>query len=139
MPRILIAEDEAHILRVMSLWLGRQGHEIIETPNGAVALERLEHESVDLIISDMNMPVKSGWDLVRTMREDRGSDVPILLLTARCDQEKLSKQLAPYHVHLYPKPFVPSRLVADIDRLLGVPPDPRPPTPHGAAFREMRP
>jgi two-component system chemotaxis response regulator CheY len=120
MPRILIAEDEAHILRVMALWLGRHGHEIIETPNGAVALQRLTDESVDLIISDMNMPLVSGLELVRVMRDERGSDVPIMLLTARCDQEKLSAQLGPYRVHLYPKPFVPSRLVHDIDRLLGV-------------------
>jgi len=118
MPRILIAEDEAHILRVMALWLERHGHEILEAPNGAVALERLETESVDLIISDMNMPLKTGLDVIRTMREERKSDVPIMLLTARCDQEKLAQQLAPYHVHVYPKPFVPSRLVSDIDRLL---------------------
>ena len=118
MPRILIAEDEPHILRIMALWLERHGHEILEAPNGAVALEFLETESVDLIISDMNMPVKTGLDVIRTVREERKSDVPIMLLTARCDQEKLAKQLAPYDVHLYPKPFVPSRLVSDIERLL---------------------
>lgn len=118
MPRILIAEDEAHILRVMALWLGRHGHEVLEAPNGAVALERLERETVDLIISDMNMPVKTGLDLVKAVREEHRSDVPFMLLTARCDQERLSKQLAPFKVHLYPKPFVPSRLVTDIDRLL---------------------
>ena len=118
MPRILIAEDEAHILRIMALWLKRHGHEILEAPNGAVALKCLETESVDLIITDMNMPLKTGLDVVRTMREERKSDVPIMLLTARCDQEKLAKELAPYRVHVYPKPFVPSRLVSDIDRLL---------------------
>ncbi|MGB2985271.1 MAG: response regulator [Phycisphaerae bacterium] len=119
MPKILIAEDEAHILRVMSMWLGRHGYDVLEAGNGAAALDVLEREDVDIIISDMNMPVMDGLELVKAVRDQRGIDVPFLLLTARCDQDKLSKWLEPYHVQLYPKPFVPSRLVADIGRLLG--------------------
>ncbi len=119
MPTILIAEDEAHILRVMSMWLHRHGYHIIEAPNGAVALERLAREKVDMIISDMNMPRLDGLGLVRAVRNELRLQVPFLLLTARCDQESLAKKLEPYRVHLYPKPFVPSRLVADIDALLG--------------------
>jgi two-component system chemotaxis response regulator CheY len=118
-PKILIAEDEAHILRVMAMWLERHGHEVLEAHNGAAALDILKRETVDLIISDMNMPVMDGLELIRAARNDLDLDVPILLLTARCDQEQLAKRMEPYHVQLYPKPFVPSRLVADIHRLLG--------------------
>lgn len=120
MPKILIAEDEAHVLRVMSVWLKRHGHDILEASNGAEALEWLDRESVDMIISDMNMPVMNGLTLVKAVRNERDSKVPFLLLTARCDLHKLTKELEPYGVHLCPKPFVPSRLVADIDCLLGV-------------------
>ncbi len=119
MPKILIAEDEAHMLRVISMWLKRHGYDVLEACNGAVALEWLDHEDVDMIISDMNMPVMDGMALVRAVREDRGSKVPYMLLTARCDQDKIAEKLEPYDVHLYPKPFVPSRLVADVERLLG--------------------
>ena len=118
MPKILIAEDEAHILRVMSVWLERHGHDILEASNGAEALEWLDRESVDMIISDMNMPRINGLGLVKAVREERGLNVPFMLLTARCDRNKLLETLQPYHVHLYLKPFVPSRLVADIDRML---------------------
>ena len=118
MPRILIAEDEAHILRVLSMWLERHGYDVLGAANGAAALEILDNETVDMIISDMNMPGLDGLELVKAVREDRGLDVPFLLLTARCDQDKLASRLSPYGVRLYPKPFVPSRLVADIDRLL---------------------
>ncbi len=118
MPKILIADDEAYIVRVISMWLRRHGYDILEASNGAQALEILDHQTVDLIIADMNMPGINGLELIRVVREERGIDVPFLLLTARCDQEKLSEQMEPYHVHLYPKPFVPSRLVADINRLL---------------------
>lgn len=120
MARILIAEDEVHILRVTSMWLSRHGHEILEATNGAQALALLENAQVDLIISDMNMPVIDGLGLVRAVREDHGLTVPFLLLTARCDRVELLRVMEPYGVHLYPKPFVPSRLVADIDRFLGV-------------------
>ncbi len=120
MARILIAEDEVHILRVTSMWLSRHGHEILEATNGAQALALLENAQVDLIISDMNMPVIDGLGLVRAVRDDHGLTVPFLLLTARCDRVELLRQMEPYGVHLYPKPFVPSRLVADIDRFLGV-------------------
>ena len=118
MPKILIADDEAYTVRVISMWLRQHGYDIVEASDGAQALEILNHQTVDLIISDMNMPGINGLELIRVVREERGIDVPFLLLTARCDQEKLSEQMEPYHVHLYPKPFVPSRLVADIDRLL---------------------
>lgn len=120
MARILIAEDEVHILRVTSMWLSRHGHEILEATNGAEALKLLETECVDLIISDMNMPIIDGLGLVRAVRNDHGLTVPFLLLTARCDRVELAARMEPFSVHLYPKPFVPSRLVADIDRLLGV-------------------
>lgn len=119
MARILIAEDEPHIIRVMSLWLRRHGHEVLEAPNGAAALELLDNETVDLIISDINMPVLDGLGLVKALREDRGLDLPILMLSARCDQSELAAQVKSYDVQLLPKPFVPSQLVADIDRLLG--------------------
>jgi len=118
MPTILIAEDEVHIRRVMTMWLTRHGFEVLEAPNGAVALEVLRHQHVDLIVSDMNMPEMNGLTLIETVRRERGSDMPILLLSARCDQSQLADKVRPHGVRLYPKPFVPSRLVADIDELL---------------------
>ena len=121
MAKILMAEDEAHITRLLSLWLGRHGHQMLEAGNGAVALTLLDQERVDLIICDMNMPVLDGAGLVKAVREERGLSMPILMVTARCDQAKLIEEMKPYNVTLYPKPFVPSRLVADIDRLLGAP------------------
>lgn len=119
MARILLAEDEAHIVRVLSLWLTRHGHDIVEACNGMAALEVLRKESVDLIISDMNMPLLDGLGLVRAVREELRLDVPIILLSARCDQSSLCERLTPYRVQTYPKPFVPSRLVADIEQMLG--------------------
>lgn len=120
MARIIVVDDEPHILRVMSMWISRHGYEVAEAANGQIALDEIRREAVDLIISDMNMPVMDGLALAHAVRVDEGLDIPFLLLTARCDQAALHEKLAPYHVRLYPKPFVPSRLVAEIDNLLSV-------------------
>lgn len=119
MARILIVEDEAHIARVLAMWLARHGHEVLEASNGVEALETLAVEEVDLVITDMNMPTLDGLGLIKAVREERGLTFPILLLTARCDQAELVTRLEPYDVGIIPKPFVPSRLVADIGDLLG--------------------
>jgi len=119
MAKILMAEDEAHITRLVSLWLERHGHQMLEAPNGSAALALLERERVDLLICDMNMPMLDGAGLVKAVREDLCMDIPIMMVTARCDQGSLIAEMKPYDVTLYPKPFIPSRLVADIDRLLG--------------------
>lgn len=125
MSTILIVDDEVHILRVTAMWLHRHGYESVEATNGCEALELFDrHETsrpacrIDLIVSDMNMPIMTGLDLVKAIREDRHSDVPFLLLSARCDRQDLANELRPYDVRLYPKPFVPSRLVADIQEML---------------------
>ena len=64
MAKILIAEDEAHILRLMSMWLKKNGHEVIETRNGAEALTAIEAGVPDLIVSDMNMPLVTGEERI---------------------------------------------------------------------------
>lgn len=117
---ILIVEDEAHIAHILCIWLERHGYRTLKAPNGAVALELLRQgdETVDAIISDANMPVLDGMSLLRAIRDDLGLSLPFLLLTARCDQAMLAETLASLNVNIYPKPFMPSRIVEEIQRLL---------------------
>lgn len=118
MARILIAEDEAHILRLMAMWLQRNGHTVLEAGNGEAALEILNSESVDMIISDFHMPLINGFGLVKAAREEMGLDVPILVLSSSCERSRIEKSLESYRVRVYPKPFMPSRLVAEIEEML---------------------
>lgn len=121
MARILIADDDAHIARVLGMWLQRHGHQVILVANGDAALKSLAREPVDLIISDMNMPVLDGVELLRAVRTELHSDVPIVVLTARCDQESITQELIKYGAKVYPKPFLPSQLVVEINQLLAAP------------------
>lgn len=120
MAKILIVDDDAHIVRVLSMWLGRHGYDVVTADNGEAALATLDGEAVDMIISDINMPFLDGVGMAMAVRAKSGPTIPILMLTARCDQERLSEQLATYGIRVYPKPFLPSQLVVEINRLLGV-------------------
>jgi two-component system chemotaxis response regulator CheY len=115
--RILVADDDAHIVRVMAIWLQRHGHVCTTACNGQEALDFIGLGGIDILITDMNMPVLDGIALAKTLRE-RGVQIPIVMLTARCDQDALNEGLSVYSVRVFPKPFLPSQLVAEIDRLL---------------------
>jgi DNA-binding response OmpR family regulator len=119
-PTILIAEDEAHIAHILCVWLERHNFRTIKAPNGAIALDvlRTGTEQVDAIISDANMPVVDGLAFLKAVREELQLSLPFLLLTARCDQSKLGATIAAFNAQIYPKPFMPSQFVMEIERLL---------------------
>ncbi|WP_368489695.1 response regulator transcription factor [Clostridium sp. BJN0013] len=81
MFRILIAEDNAELRHLFSRVLSRNGYEPLEAVDGAQALEILDHETVDLIISDIMMPKVDGFELTALLRE-AGYTLPILMITA---------------------------------------------------------
>jgi CheY-like chemotaxis protein len=118
MARILVAEDDIHVMRLMALWLAKSGHEVLEAANGQEAKTLLASSQVDCVVSDVNMPVCDGIELVRWIREEIKSTVPITLLSARCDQENLTERLRGMDVDIYPKPFSPSRLLVELERKL---------------------
>lgn len=118
MARILVAEDDIHVMRLMALWLTKSGHEVTEAANGQEAKDALAASSVDCVVTDVNMPVCDGIELVRWMREDAALTIPVTLLSARCDQEDLTERLRDMNVDIYPKPFSPSRLLVEIERKL---------------------
>ncbi len=82
MEKILIAEDDSELRSLFSRVLAKQGYEICEVSNGKEALEAIEKEYFDLVISDIMMPITDGYELVRQLRE-RGITTPVMLITAK--------------------------------------------------------
>jgi DNA-binding response OmpR family regulator len=82
MARILLVDDDARLLDVLSLCLEDAGHEIVSARDGVAGLRKAEQAAPDLVVSDVNMPGLDGFSLCRKLR-DKGSKVPIILLTAR--------------------------------------------------------
>ncbi len=81
MFRILVVEDDVELRRLFSRVLSRNGYEPIEAADGAQALEILDTEKADLIISDIMMPRMDGFELTATLRE-AGYILPVLMITA---------------------------------------------------------
>ena len=118
MARILLAEDDVQILRLLAMWFGRNGYEVVECRDGQEALSALAEAPVDVIVSDISMPRVDGLELVRLIREEHKLDLPIVVLSSRCDQSSMATDLALYGIRVHPKPFSPSRLLADVESLL---------------------
>ncbi len=82
MMKILIAEDNGELRRLFAHVLIRSGYSVREVDDGQQALDAMEEEYFDLIISDIMMPRVDGYSLVRQLRE-AGNNTPVLLITAR--------------------------------------------------------
>ena len=82
MLKILIAEDDRELRQLFSHVLIRQGYAVTGVADGQQALDALDADYYDLIISDIMMPIMDGYELVRQLRES-GSTTPVLMITAR--------------------------------------------------------
>ena len=82
MFRILIAEDDAELRQLFMHVLTRNGYEATGVDNGRKALDALQAEYFDLVISDIMMPVMDGYELVRAIRAE-GRQIPVLMITAK--------------------------------------------------------
>ncbi len=117
MKKILIADDEALIRRLVSDFLKNSGYETIEAVNGKEAIEIFRSDSaIDLIICDIMMPEADGWEVCKTIRES--SSVPILMLTARSQEFDEIVSFESGADDFVTKPFSPTILVKRVEALL---------------------
>lgn len=79
---VLVVEDDCELRQLYSRVLSQNGYFVREAENGKAALDTLEQEYVDLVISDIMMPVMDGYELVRSLR-DANIQVPVLMITAK--------------------------------------------------------
>jgi DNA-binding response OmpR family regulator len=118
-PLLLIADDETHILHVLTLKLGRAGFEILTAEDGQTALELALRHPVDLVITDHQMPLLSGLELARKLADDsRTAGVPVLLLTARGYNIAAQRLAGTRIAAMLSKPFSPTELTATVEQLL---------------------
>lgn len=106
--RILVAEDEPSVSRLIAYNLELDGHHVECVEDGDAALERLVADPPDVLVLDLLLPLRSGWQVLRALRARREPtirDVPVLVVSAlACD--RLARQLAPYGAaELLGKPF----------------------------------
>ncbi len=114
--RILVVEDEARIAEVVQEYLERDGHLVVRAATGGAALDAAARRRPDLVVLDLGLPDMSGEDVCRRLRE--GSDVPIIMLTARDAEEDLVRGLQLGADDYVTKPFSPRELTARVRALL---------------------
>jgi DNA-binding response OmpR family regulator len=115
--RILVVDDEPNIREVVELYLRREGYEVEVTPDGATALAAIEQRRPDLIVLDLMLPVLSGMQLTRALRQGE-YDIPIIMLTARVGEEDKIAGLEVGADDYLTKPFSPKELVARVKAVL---------------------
>lgn len=117
MPRkILIADDEQHILDTLGAYLRQDGFEVLACRNGREALAAFRREQPDLVILDVMMPEMDGWAVARQIRKQ--SDAPLLFLTARVEETDQLIGLELGADEYVTKPFSPRVVVARVRALL---------------------
>lgn len=82
MLKILIAEDDRELRRLFAHVLIKNGYSVKEVSNGQEALDAMDNDYYDLIISDIMMPVMDGYEFVRSLR-DAGDNTPVMMITAK--------------------------------------------------------
>ena len=119
MSTILIADDEARIRRLVSDFLKRDGHTILEAADGKAALELIENRrpTLDLAILDVMMPYMDGFTALRRMRAD-GNKTPIMMLTARGETRDRIEGFDSGADDYLPKPFDPDELLVRVRAML---------------------
>ncbi|MSP16746.1 MAG: response regulator [Myxococcales bacterium] len=117
--RVLVADDDPHILSMLSTRLGKRGYDVLEAADGIQAVETAKRELPDLIVLDVMMPGKSGWEVARELRKDeRTRGIGILILTAIGESmNELSSPLYGADDYL-DKPFEFADLEQRIQRIL---------------------
>jgi len=117
--KVLVVDDEIHIVYVVAIKLRNNGYEVITAGNGAEAFELVREEKPDIIVTDFQMPVMTGLELVEKIRQNEATkEIPVILLTARSfaieDEQKQNLQIS----ECLSKPFSPKELLRSIEDVL---------------------
>jgi CheY-like chemotaxis protein len=119
MKRILIVDDKATSRELLRTVLEKQGYAVIEAGDGEEALRQARADSLDLILLDLQMPIRNGYDVLGELRQDpQYAAIPVIALTASAMQGDREKALAAGFTGYLTKPLALARLRDEIQRLL---------------------
>lgn len=114
--RILIADDEEEIRKVLARYLEDEGHEVLLAKNGYEALDQFQYKKPDLILLDVMMPGRDGFQVCKRIRET--SQVPIMMITARSEDYDRIMGLDLGADDYVVKPFSPGEVMARVRAIL---------------------
>jgi DNA-binding response OmpR family regulator len=120
--KIVLAEDEPQIARLIEFKLKKEGYSVTWKENGEEALKAIKTEEPDLVILDVMMPVMDGYEVLRRLKEDENlKSIPVVMLTARAQEKDVVKGINLGAEDYITKPFHPAELLARVKRIVGKP------------------
>jgi len=117
--KVLVVDDEIHIVHVVAIKLRNNGYDVITAENGAEGFKVACEEKPDMIVTDFQMPVMTGLEMVEALRQNaETADVPVIMLTARGfaidDNQKQQLRIS----ECLSKPFSPKELLRTVEDVL---------------------
>ena len=110
--RILIVDDEEVIRKFLKIHLNKLGYEVTEAEDGQKAIDRIGERKFDLIICDVMMPNKNGWEVIKEVKSNPElNEIPIILLTAKNDEVDMFKGYELGANYYMTKPFTKDQLL----------------------------
>jgi len=116
--KVLVCDDERHIVRLIQVNLERQGYNVVTAFDGKEGLEKIRSERPNLVVLDVMMPYMDGFEVLKTIRrEPETENLPVIMLTAKA-QDKDVFEGYHYGADMYlTKPFNPMELISFVKRI----------------------
>ena len=114
--KLLIVEDDVDLVKALELYLSRAGYSVITALNGREGLQKLYNERPDIVLLDIAMPKMDGWEVCRRIRDM--SEIPIVVLSARTQEDERVKGLKLGADDYVVKPFSLKELEARLEAVL---------------------
>jgi len=116
---ILIVDDSESIREIVSFTLENEGYNVLVGEDGQDALKHLNDKPIDLILTDLHMPVMNGIEFIKTVRANKNyKNVPILFLTTESQTAKKMEAKEAGATGWIIKPFVPAKLIEAINKVM---------------------
>jgi len=117
--KILIVDDSLTMRQLVKMTLTRSGYDVVEAEDGQKGLQKASHEAFDLVLSDINMPIMTGLDMLRGLRKLAAYKfTPVVLITTESGLEKKQEGKAAGATGWIVKPFEQEQLLAVVTKVL---------------------
>jgi CheY-like chemotaxis protein len=122
--KILIVDDEEVIRKFLKIHLAKLGYEVTEAADGVQAMEQLGKDDFDLLICDILMPKKDGWEVIKEMKSNpKTKAIPVIILTAKNEDSDMFKGYDLGANYYMTKPFTKAQLIYGLKLMFGETPE----------------
>lgn len=116
---VLVVDDQPHIVRLIQVNLEKEGFQVVTAGDGVEGLARFREVKPDLVILDVIMPRKDGFEVLREIKADEElAETPVVMLTVKTHNADIVEGLKEGAEMYLPKPFHPKELVALVKRVM---------------------